>query len=138
MPIVDVLVVCKTPEQLSAVSAQALADSLGEVLQAAPGRVWVRTHTMGAAAYAENSAPLDGLELPVFVTVMHSHLPEGEALAIEVQAITAAVASALAAQTRVSMCSTSQLVPVARPLVANWSSSTPVKAEHRALSQFFK
>ena len=95
MPIVDVLVVCKTPEQLSAVSAQALADSLGEVLQAAPGRVWVRAHTMGAAAYAENSAPLEGLELPVFVTVMHSHLPEGEALAIEVQAITAAVAKCI-------------------------------------------
>ena len=95
MPIIDVLVVCKTPEQLRAVSAQALADSLGEVLQAAPGRIWVRTHTMTAAAYAENSALLDDLELPAFVTVMHSHLPEGEALTGEVQAITAAVAKCI-------------------------------------------
>ena len=95
MPLVDVLVVCKTPEQLRAVSAQALADSLGKVLQATPGSIWVRTHTMAAAAYAENSAPLDDLELPAFVTVMHSRLPEGEALTIEVQAITAAVAKCI-------------------------------------------
>ena len=95
MPIVEVLVVCKTPDKVRAVSAQALADSIGVVLQSAPGRIWVRTHTMAAAAYAENSATLDDSELPAFVTVTHSHLPEGEALAIQVQAITAAVAKCI-------------------------------------------
>ena len=95
MPIVDVLVVCKTPEQVHSVSAQALADSLGQVFESAPGHTWVRTHTIAAAAYAENGARLDDSELPAFVTVTHSHLPESEALAIEARAVTAAVAKCI-------------------------------------------
>ena len=95
MLIVDVLVVCKTPEHVRAVSAQALADSLGEVFQSAPGRTWVRAQTMAAAAYAENGVRLDDSELPAFVTVTHSHLPESGALAIEVQVVTEAVAKCI-------------------------------------------
>ena len=95
MPIVDVLIVCKAPEQVRAVSAQGLADSLGQVFQSAPGRTWVRTQTMAAAGYAENGVRLDDSELPAFVTVTHSHLPESGALAIEVHAVTAAVAKCI-------------------------------------------
>jgi hypothetical protein len=95
MPIVDILVVCKTPEQVGMVSAQALADSLGQVFHSEPGRTWVRTHTMAAAAYAENGVRLDDSDLPAFVTVTHSHIPEGGALAIEVQVVTEAVAKCI-------------------------------------------
>ena len=95
MPIVDVLVVCKTPEQVRSVSAQALADSLGQVFGSAPGHTWVRTQTTAATGYAENGVRLADSELPAFVTVTHSHLPESEALAIEARAVTAAVAKCI-------------------------------------------
>ena len=95
MPIVDVLVVCKTPEQVRSVSAQALADSLGQVFESAPGHTWVRTQTTAATGYAENGVRLADSELPAFVTVTHSHLPESEALAIEARAVTAAVAKCI-------------------------------------------
>ena len=95
MPIVDVLVVCKTPEQVHSVSAQALADSLGQVFESAPGHTWVRTQIAAATGYAENGVRLADSELPAFVTVTHSHLPESEALAIEARAVTAAVAKGI-------------------------------------------
>ena len=95
MPIIDILVVCKTPEQVRAVSAQALADSLGQVFECAPGRTWVRTQTTAAARYAENGVRLAASELPAFVTVTHAHLPESGALAIEAHAVTAAVAKCI-------------------------------------------
>jgi hypothetical protein len=95
VPIVDVQVICNTPQQVHAVSAQGIADSLGQVFSSEPGRTWVRTHTIAATDYAENSVILAESELPAFVTVMHFHMPQGEALAIEVQAITAKVAKCI-------------------------------------------
>ena len=95
MPIVDVQVVCKTPQQVCTVSAQALADSLGRVFQSESGHTWVRTHTLADIAYAENGTTLSDSELPAFVTVMHLRPPVGEALAIEVQAVTVAVAKCI-------------------------------------------
>lgn len=39
---------------------------------------------------------MDATALPVFVTVLHAHMPDGDALAAEAQAITLAVAACLA------------------------------------------
>lgn len=95
MPLIDILVVCKTPEQVRAVSAQVLADSLGQIFQSALGHTWVRTQTMAASAYAENGVRLENSDLPAFVTVTHSHLPDSGALAVEVQVVTDAVAKCI-------------------------------------------
>ena len=96
MPIVDVQVVYKRVGQIRSVSAEALANALGDVFGSAPGHTWVRTHAILDAAYAENGVRLKGSELPAFVTVLHTHPPVGEALAAEVRAVTAAVAKCIA------------------------------------------
>ena len=87
MPIVDVeLVGAPAADGL----AQRLADDIGSVLGAPPGKVWVRVHTLSANRYAENGG---NAPFPVFVTVLSSAPPEGEALDNRVARITAAVAS---------------------------------------------
>jgi phenylpyruvate tautomerase PptA (4-oxalocrotonate tautomerase family) len=86
MPIVDVeLVGAPAAEGL----AQRLADGIGAALESPPGKLWVRVHTLPAARYAENGG---GAPLPVFVTILASTLPEGEALEDRVARVTAAVA----------------------------------------------
>ena len=92
MPIVDVQIVCERSSQPGPTVSQALADTLGSVFGSQPGRTWVRVHFLGAEHYAENGVALGGQELPVFVTVLQAHPPQGEALVTEVQAVTAAVA----------------------------------------------
>jgi phenylpyruvate tautomerase PptA (4-oxalocrotonate tautomerase family) len=79
--------------------AQSLADAAGRVLGSAPGHTWVRLRTLPASAYAENDAvALDAAVLPVFVTVLHAHPPQAEALAVQVRALTEALALALGVQ----------------------------------------
>ena len=95
MPIVDIRIVLAAQQPPDMGRAQALASAIGRVLAAAPGRVWVRLHPHPASAYAENDAPLQPHELPVFVTLLHAHPPQGDALAQEVQALTAAIAQCL-------------------------------------------
>jgi len=75
--------------------AQRLADAASRVFGSGPGRTWVRLRTLDATAYAENDATLDSDGLPVFVTVLHAHVPEGAALAAQVTALTQAVADAV-------------------------------------------
>ena len=86
MPILDVEIVGGTP---AAGLAQQIADDAGEVLGAAAGKVWVRVRTLGTESYAENRAEAPR---PVFVRVLASAPPEGEARKSAVAGITAAVA----------------------------------------------
>ena len=95
MPIVDIEVVCQTEAQFCGIGARLLADSVGKAIGSAPGRTWVKLRFLSSAGYAENEAVVPGSELPTFVSILHAHLPQGEALAAEAQAVTLAVASCL-------------------------------------------
>ncbi len=99
MPIVDIELVCARESEITQFSAGELADALGHVFASPPGRTWVRLRYLGCAAYAENQSVVGTDELPVFVTVLHAHLPAGEALAAEVRAITSVLADCLARST---------------------------------------
>lgn len=91
MPIFDVEVVRRAGERLPGTLAAELADALGEQMGASPGKVWVRLRGLEAEDYAENGAGA-ARPSPVFVTLLASAPPEGEALAGRVAAVTAAVA----------------------------------------------
>jgi phenylpyruvate tautomerase PptA (4-oxalocrotonate tautomerase family) len=93
MPIVDIEMVCSTPEDFAAASAAQLASALGEVFKTPAGRTWVRLHLLQSSCYAENDAPLSPQELPVFVTVLHAHPPQNDARAKEVMEVTRCIAS---------------------------------------------
>ena len=96
MPIVDIELVCVQEPEITEVSVAVLADALGQVFASPPGHTWVRLRYLGSAAYAENQSVVAADELPVFVTVLHAHLPTGEALAVEARAVTSALANCLA------------------------------------------
>ena len=93
MPIVDIEIVTRPAELLAPGLAVALADALGGVLDAAPGKVWVRLRSLPAESYAENQCGADRPS-PVFVTFTASSPPEGENLKAIVQGMTQAVARA--------------------------------------------
>ena len=95
MPIVDIERVCARGASDGAISARALADALGHAFGSPPGHTWVRLRELAADAYAENGLDLDAEALPAFVTVLHAHPPAGTALAVEMAAITDAVAACL-------------------------------------------
>lgn len=94
MPIVEVEVVCPS-EEFGRFSAPALADALGRVFGSPPGSTWVKLRHLGDRNYAENESCLGGPELPVFVSVLHARVPQGEALVGEARALTNAVAACL-------------------------------------------
>lgn len=91
MPIVDVLIV-EGGASADACAASDLADALGRVFGAPPGRVWVRVARLPRADYAENGVAGVDAPVPVFVTVLHAQPPEGAARAAEARTVTAAVA----------------------------------------------
>ena len=93
MPIIDVELVCDEDESVPTVSAQALADAAAAVFGSPPGRTWVRLRRLPATAYAENGVRLAPANRPVFVTVLKAHPPTGDALAMEVTALTDAIAA---------------------------------------------
>jgi phenylpyruvate tautomerase PptA (4-oxalocrotonate tautomerase family) len=96
MPIVDIEFV--QADGLAPVGpslTQTLADAAGRVLGTSPGRTWVRLRSLALTNYAENEAPVAADAAPVFVTVLHAHPPQGDALATEVAALTQAVATCL-------------------------------------------
>ena len=95
MPIIDVELVASEGSDLREPSAATIANALGKVLGSPPGRTWVRVRVLSSSAYAENESSISEDELPVFATVLHAHLPESEALATEVKAITVAIANCL-------------------------------------------
>ena len=99
MPIVDIELVCDSKAEFATASARALADAIGQALGSEPGHTWVRLRFLASNAYAENQATVEGADLPAFVTVLHAHPPNGEALATEAMALTLAVAQCLARAT---------------------------------------
>ena len=95
MPIVDIEFVAKLESELSTISANALASALGKIFGSMPGRTWVRLRFLSSNAYAENESNLSSGELPAFVTVLHAYLPDGEALAAEMQDLPVTLAGCL-------------------------------------------
>ena len=96
MPILDIeLVQADGAAPGLASLTQALADAAGRALASAPGHTWVRLRCLPASHYAENEARIGPDELPVFVTVLHAHLPQGTALERELAALTQALAACL-------------------------------------------
>ncbi|MCM2327360.1 MAG: hypothetical protein NDI88_05690 [Lysobacter sp.] len=91
MPIFDIEIATRPDETVAPALASDLADALGAVMDAAPGKVWVRLRTLGPDGYAEN---LSGTArpFPVFVTLTASAPPEGERLDHVVRQVTDAVA----------------------------------------------
>jgi hypothetical protein len=92
VPIIDVEFV-HSAQGRALPNASTLAAAIGRALGTPPGRTWVRLRTLDANFYAENESSVSTSELPVFVTVLHAHLPDGPSLAVEVQVLTKAVAS---------------------------------------------
>lgn len=88
MPIADIEIVCSSRQAFERCRPRALADGIGRVLGAAPGRVWVRLRWLPSRCYAENgsdwSAPLG----PVFVALLLARWPDESALAALVAALT--------------------------------------------------
>ncbi|MDH5265714.1 MAG: hypothetical protein OEX21_13280 [Betaproteobacteria bacterium] len=91
MPIFDIEIVARHGEAFRPTLANDLSDALGSVLEAAPGKVWVRLRTLGPEGYAENQCG-DGRPFPVFVTLTASAPPLGEHLDHVVRQATDAVA----------------------------------------------
>ncbi len=89
MPIVDIEMVLRKGEALPEGLASTLADALGEVLGAEPGKVWVRVRTLSDAQYAEN---LSEAPQPVFVSLLLATPPAGDLLRLQMDQVTSAVA----------------------------------------------
>lgn len=89
MPIIDIELVTATEVPPDSGVTCALANELGDALEAAPGKVWVRLRILSSANYAENRVKAPE---PVFVTVLASAPPEGDVLRRRVTAITEIVA----------------------------------------------
>lgn len=92
MPILDIRFVAPATTPAAPPSARQLADALGPVFGAAPGRTWVRLHRHDAADYAENDAPLSDAELPVFATLLLATLPEPGPRVLQARAVCEVVA----------------------------------------------
>ena len=92
MPILDVEPVQLAHTTIDATLAQRLADAAAAVVGSAPGSVWVRLRPLPAAQYAENGVVVAADALPVFVTVLHAHPPQGDERVQEAAALTNAVA----------------------------------------------
>jgi phenylpyruvate tautomerase PptA (4-oxalocrotonate tautomerase family) len=91
MPIIDVEIVTRPGEVLAPSLAGTLADAIGAVLGAAPGKVWVRLRPLPPEGYAENRCGEDR-PCPVFVTLTASAPPEEGRLDLVVRQVTEAVA----------------------------------------------
>ena len=78
MPVIDIQLILAHGEQLRSDLAAELANKLGQVLKAEPGRLWLRLQTLPSSNYAENTDVSDQ-GLPVFVTVMHAQAKPAEA-----------------------------------------------------------
>lgn len=95
MPIIDVHLVLAPQSAETKGLTKRLADILGQLFRAEPGRVWVRLHILPAEHYAENQTTVAPPDLPVFATVLHARPPKGQAREEEALAITRAIAECL-------------------------------------------
>ena len=93
MPILEVELIGGVPVPDRARLAQRLADAAGAIFHSAPGATWVRVRELEPTEYAENATEaLTAGVHPVFVGVLKQALPDPEAMAQEVEALTTAVA----------------------------------------------
>jgi len=93
MPILEVEVIGGAPIPERVRLAQRLADAAGAIFRSAPGATWVRVRELEPTEYAENATePLTPGARPVFVRLLKQGLPDPEAMAREVEALTSAVA----------------------------------------------
>ena len=95
MPIVTVEVVTGANYGIAQDLAQSLADAIGRALKSPPGQTWVRVRSVRRDQYAENEAPLDAAQLPVFVTILKRQAPQRAELEAEVTVLTDAVAQVI-------------------------------------------
>ena len=95
MPILDIEIVSSdSNSSLPADLTQFLADKAAQVFGAPQGTVWVKVRVIPSAYYAENGGLLEGV-YPVFVTVLQSKIPEGNALENEIAQLTQVIAKIL-------------------------------------------
>lgn len=92
MPVLDVTVVGDPPAQSRKAWAERLAEAAGAIFKSGPGTTWVVLHRISPEDYAENAAGPGERYAPVFVRVLKKSLPPEPELAIEVEALTRAVA----------------------------------------------
>ena len=95
MPIVTVEVVAGANDAMAHDIAQSLADAIGRALESPPGQTWVRVRSLAHDQYAENEAPLDAAQLPVFVTILKQKSPQRAEIEGEATALTHAVAQVI-------------------------------------------
>jgi phenylpyruvate tautomerase PptA (4-oxalocrotonate tautomerase family) len=93
MPIIKALLVVPEGEALPEGVATKIANAAAQVLDAAPGRVWVLVQHVSAGCYAENGSS-ESPE-PVFLEVLHADLPAPEQLATEAKALAHAVGTSI-------------------------------------------
>ena len=95
MPIVTVEVVSGANDGMAHDLAQPLADAIGGALKSPPGETWVRVRSIARDQYAENEAPLDAAQLPVFVAILKRQTPQRAELEAEITLLSHAVAQAI-------------------------------------------
>jgi len=80
MPILDIEIVASDSDlNLPTNLTQSLADTVAQIFDSPPGRVWVKLRMIPTAGYAENG-DVPGDMYPVFVTVFKARVPEGSEL----------------------------------------------------------
>jgi hypothetical protein len=95
MPILDLVLVEREDAPADDDLVQRVADAVGDALDLKPGRAWVRKRTLWLKDYAENKVSQAELDLPAFVTILHSRAPTGDTLVSEVTTLTASIAKAI-------------------------------------------
>lgn len=91
MPILNIEIVMRPGENLPPGLATELADRTGEIFDSPAGNTWVKVYLIPAEYYAENSSAPNGI-FPVFVSVLKAKRPSPDALQVEVNRLTTAIA----------------------------------------------
>jgi len=115
MPLLEVEIVDHPDLSLPADAAQRVADAVGELLGAPPGRTWVRLRRIPREDYAENGGPLEPEIAPVFVRLLEADPPEGAVRAARSPELARALGGALR---RPASCVHVLLEPAARGRIA--------------------
>ena len=92
MPILEVEIVLRPGEILAADLSSSIANSASNVFGAPPGRTWVRLRTLDPERYAEDGGGQPPGVYPVFVSILKADLPPLDELAVEIAALTQAIA----------------------------------------------
>jgi phenylpyruvate tautomerase PptA (4-oxalocrotonate tautomerase family) len=95
MPVVTIEFVAESDRPIANDLARSLADAVGRVLNSPPGQTWVRLRSLARNQYAENEAPVDARELPVFVTLRKRRIPSNAEVQAEITALTSAIAKVM-------------------------------------------